>query len=92
MYVPLAGKGDVNVWLPRNMANQKLRGEIVYQWPLKPPLKKGRPGGRCCGSRHRPNAVNEVPLYAAEDVEPGGTVRRGSTSLLYDLALRQVGL
>ena len=41
MYVPLIGDGDVNIWLPRNPANQKLKAHIVYQWPLKPPLKKG---------------------------------------------------
>ena len=26
--------------------------------------------------------MSEVPLYAAEDVEPGGTVRRGLDSII----------
>ena len=70
MYVPLAGKSDVNVWLPRNMANQKLRARIVYQWPLKPPLKKGDQVAvlRVTTSSE---AMNEVPLFVAEDVERG---------------------
>jgi D-alanyl-D-alanine carboxypeptidase (penicillin-binding protein 5/6) len=81
MYVPLAGKSDVNVWLPRNMANQKLRASIVYQWPLKPPLRKGDQVAvlRVTTSSE---SMNEVPLFVAEDVDPAGTVRRGFDSLL----------
>ena len=81
MYVPLAGNGDINVWLPRNMGNQKLRAHIVYQWPLKPPLKKGDQVAvlRVTTSA---DAMNEVPLYVAEDVEPAGTMRRGFDSIL----------
>jgi serine-type D-Ala-D-Ala carboxypeptidase (penicillin-binding protein 5/6) len=81
MYVPLAGNGDVIVWLPRNMANQKLRAYIVYQWPLKPPLRKGDQVAvlRVTTSSE---SMNEVPLYVAEDVDPAGTARRGLDSLL----------
>jgi D-alanyl-D-alanine carboxypeptidase (penicillin-binding protein 5/6) len=81
MYVPLAGKSDVNVWLPRNMANQKLRASIVYQWPLKPPLKKGDQVAvlRVTTSSE---SMNEVPLFVAEDVEQAGTMRRGFDSIL----------
>ncbi|MBO0739914.1 MAG: D-alanyl-D-alanine carboxypeptidase [Hyphomicrobiaceae bacterium] len=80
MYVPLSGKGDVNVWLPRNMANQKLRANIVYQWPLKPPLKKGDQVAvlRVTTSE----TMNEVPLFVAEDVDQAGPVRRGFDSIL----------
>jgi serine-type D-Ala-D-Ala carboxypeptidase (penicillin-binding protein 5/6) len=81
MYVPLAGKGDINVWLPRNMANQKLRANIVYQWPLKPPLKKGDQVAvlRVTTSSE---TMNEVPLFVAEDVEQAGPMRRGFDSIL----------
>jgi D-alanyl-D-alanine carboxypeptidase (penicillin-binding protein 5/6) len=81
MYVPLAGKGDINVWLPRNMANLKLRANIVYQWPLKPPLKKGEQVAvlRVTTSSE---TMNEVPLYVAEDVEQAGPMRRGFDSIL----------
>ena len=37
------------------------------------------------------NAVNEVPLYAAEDVEPGGLMRRGLDALAH-LAISWVPL
>jgi serine-type D-Ala-D-Ala carboxypeptidase (penicillin-binding protein 5/6) len=81
MYVPLSGKGDINVWLPRNMANQKLRASIVYQWPLKPPLKKGEQVAvlRVTTSSE---TMNEVPLFVAEDVELAGPMRRGFDSIL----------
>jgi D-alanyl-D-alanine carboxypeptidase (penicillin-binding protein 5/6) len=81
MYVPLSGKGDINVWLPRNMANQKLRASIVYQWPLKPPLKRGEQVAvlRVTTSSE---TMNEVPLFVAEDVELAGPMRRGFDSIL----------
>ena len=81
MYVPLTGAGDINVWLPRNPAGQKLKAHIVYQWPLKPPLKKGDQVATLRVTTAA-ESVNEVPLYAMEDVEPAGTVRRGLDSLL----------
>src|SRR5262249_35238565 len=31
MFVPLTGNGEVNIWLPRAPANQKLRASIVYK-------------------------------------------------------------
>jgi D-alanyl-D-alanine carboxypeptidase (penicillin-binding protein 5/6) len=90
MYVPLTGKGELAVVLPRFPANPKLRGEIVYQGPLKPPIKKGDQVA-LLRVTSQSNAVSEVPLYAAEDIEPGSFVRKGFDSLLY-LALRRVGL
>jgi D-alanyl-D-alanine carboxypeptidase (penicillin-binding protein 5/6) len=81
MYVPLAGKGDVNVWLPRNMANLKLRAHIVYQWPLKPPVKAGDQVA-VLRVTTASESMNEVPLFAAEDVEQAGAMRRGLDSIL----------
>ena len=81
MYVPLTGGGDVNVWMPRNPANQKLQAHIVYQWPLKPPLKKGDQVAMLRVTTSS-EATNEVPLYVAEDVERAGPLRRGLDSLL----------
>jgi serine-type D-Ala-D-Ala carboxypeptidase (penicillin-binding protein 5/6) len=81
-YVPLTGKGPVTVILPRVPANPRLKAEITYDGPLKPPIKKG---DRVATLRvtSQTNSVNEVPLYAAEDVEPGGLVRRGLDSLAH---------
>lgn len=86
MYVPLTGKGDLMVVLPRFPANQKLKGEIVYQGPLKPPIKKGDQVA-VLRVTSTSNAVSEAPLYAGEDIEPGGVTRRGIDSLIY-LAFR----
>lgn len=81
-YVPLTGNGDVSVILPRFPANQRLKAEIVYKGPLKTPIKKGDPVAmlRVTSSTQ---AVNEVPLYAGEDVEGAGLVKRGFDSLIH---------
>lgn len=87
-YVSLTGKDGVSVMLPRFPANQKLKAEIVYTGPLKPPVRRGDEVARLRVTSTT-NAVNEVPLVAAEDVEPAGVWRRGLDSLAY-LALRWV--
>lgn len=75
-YVPLTGKGEVSVVLPKFPPNPKLRAEIVYLGPLKAPLKKGEQVAMLRVTT--PNrAVSEAPLYVAEDVETGGILRRG---------------
>lgn len=81
-YVPVAGRGDVKVLLPRYPVNQKLTAHVVYAGPLKPPIKQGDPVARLrvvssTGVR------NEVPLYATEDVGPAATWRRGIDSLFH---------
>ena len=83
MWLPLTGGDtDLSVILPRYPANQKLKAEIIYQGPLKTPIKKGDQVAtlRVTSSSQ---AVNEVPLYAGEDIEGGGMVRRGLNSLLH---------
>lgn len=86
MWLPLTGKGEVSVMLPRVPANQKLKGEIIYVGPLKAPIRKGDPVAmlRVTSSSQ---AVNEVQLYAGEDVERAGIMRRGLDTLVH-LAFR----
>lgn len=81
-YVPLTGNGPVMVMLPRVPENPRLKAEVIYDGPLKPPVKKG---DKIATLRvtSQANAVSEVPLYAAEDVEPGGLMRRGLDSLAH---------
>ena len=88
MFVPLMGNGDVNLVLPKFPANQKIKAEIIYKWPLKPPLKKGDQVAtlRITTSTE---ATSEAPLVIAEDVERGGVVRRGLDSILH-LATRWI--
>ncbi len=90
MYVPLTGKGELRVILPKLPVNQKLKAEIVYKYPLKPPIKKG---DQVATLRviEPSNAQNEVPLYAAEDVTAGGVMRRGLDTIVH-LAFRWITL
>ncbi|MBC7830889.1 MAG: D-alanyl-D-alanine carboxypeptidase, partial [Hyphomicrobium sp.] len=89
-YVPLTGNGAVMVMLPRAPENPRLKAEITYDGPLKPPIKKGDQVATLRVTSQA-NAVSEVPLYAAEDVEAGGLVRRGLDALAH-LALSWVPL
>jgi D-alanyl-D-alanine carboxypeptidase (penicillin-binding protein 5/6) len=81
-YVPLMGKGEVEVWLPKFPPGQRLRGEIIYASPLKAPIKRGDEVARLRVTSSS-NAVQEVELYAADDVEEAGMVRRGLDSLAH---------
>jgi D-alanyl-D-alanine carboxypeptidase (penicillin-binding protein 5/6) len=89
-YVPLVGDGPVMVMLPRVPENPRLKAEIMYNGPLKPPIKKGDKVATLRVTSQA-NAVSEVPLYAGEDVEPGGLMRRGLDALAH-LAISWVPL
>ena len=82
LFVPLVGNGDVKVYLPRYPVNQRLRGEVIYTGPLKPPI---RPGDQVAMLRitSSTGAQGQVPLFAAEKVERGGLIRRGLDSLFH---------
>lgn len=82
IYVPLIGDGEVTVVLPRFAATQKLRAEIVYNSPLKAPIRKGDVVARLRVSSGN-QTYNEVPLKAGEDVLPAGMMRRGLDSLAH---------
>jgi serine-type D-Ala-D-Ala carboxypeptidase (penicillin-binding protein 5/6) len=90
MYVPLAGKGDITLLLPKYPASQKLSAEIVYKAPLKPPVKKGDQVAILRISSTS-SAQAEVPLFATEDVEKAGLIRQGLDSLVL-MALRRLAL
>jgi len=81
-YVPVAGKGDVKVLLPRFPGSQRLTAHVVYNGPLKPPIREGDKIAklRVLSST---GVRNEVPLYATENVAPAPTWRRGLDSLLH---------
>jgi D-alanyl-D-alanine carboxypeptidase (penicillin-binding protein 5/6) len=88
MYVPLVGRDGVSVVLPRFPAQPKVTARIYYKGPLKPPVKKGDQVATLRVTTAN-DATSETPLYAAEDVERAGFVRRGLDSLLY-LATRWI--
>lgn len=80
-YVDLTGKGDVSILLPRT-ASRKIKASIIYEGPLKPPIKKGDQVAYLRVTA--PNAaVNEIPLYAAEDIVEGPIWMKGLESLLH---------
>jgi D-alanyl-D-alanine carboxypeptidase (penicillin-binding protein 5/6) len=82
LFVPLIGKGEVRVYLPRYPVNQRLRGEVIYTGPLKPPIRRGDQVAILRVSSST-GAQGQVPLFAAEPVERGGLVRRGLDSLFH---------
>ena len=82
MYVPLTSTGDLTVILPRYPANQKLKAEIIYKGPLKTPIRKGD-AVATLRVTSTSQAVNELQLYAAEDVEGAGMMRRGLDTILH---------
>ena len=95
-YVPLTGQGDLEVILPKFPLDQRIRGEIVYEGPLKPPVRKGdqvamfRVTSTVPGNPE-PVAVSETPLYAERDVDEAGFMWRGVDAILH-LAWRLVPL
>jgi serine-type D-Ala-D-Ala carboxypeptidase (penicillin-binding protein 5/6) len=85
-YIPVVGNGDVIIVLPKFPANQKLKADIIYNYPLKPPIRKGDPIAKLRVTSSS-NAVNEIQLFAGEDVEPSSLMRRGLDTLAHQ-ALR----
>ncbi len=85
MWLPLVGKGPVTIVLPKYPANPKIKAELVYKRPLKTPIAKGDQVAKLRVTSAS-QSVNEVPLYAAEDVRRGGIVRRGLDTIV-DLTL-----
>lgn len=82
MSVPLIGNGPVMVVLPRFPANQKLRAEIIYQGPLKPPIRKGDQVAKLRITSSN-EATADVALFAAEDVTAAGTMKRGLDTIYH---------
>ena len=80
-YLPLVGAGGVRILLPR-AAGRKIKASIVYEGPLKAPIKKGDQVARLRVTTES-KATTEVPLFAAQDVERAGVLSRGFDSLLH---------
>jgi D-alanyl-D-alanine carboxypeptidase (penicillin-binding protein 5/6) len=72
--VALKAKGPVSLLLPRG-AGERLNARIVYRGPLVAPVREGTEVGRLLVTRGEVKTL-EIPLYAAETVEPGTLQRR----------------
>ncbi|WP_072385576.1 D-alanyl-D-alanine carboxypeptidase family protein [Hyphomicrobium sp. CS1BSMeth3] len=82
MFVPLVGGGEITVLLPKAQSAQRLQAQIIYNSPLKAPIKKGDVIAKLRVTTAS-QSVNEVPLHAAEDVPQAGAMRRGLDTLVH---------
>ena len=81
-YVPLVGDGNINIILPTT-ATGKVSASIVYNGPIKAPIRKGdQRGGAARDLRPNSQATNEIPLYAGDDIDQSNFAMRGLDSLL----------
>ncbi|WP_460451387.1 D-alanyl-D-alanine carboxypeptidase family protein [Alsobacter sp. SYSU BS001988] len=72
--VRLVANGPVKVLTPRG-STERLSGRIVYQGPLRPPVKAGQEIGRMRIMRGE-TQVLDLPVYADEASEPGSLTKR----------------
>lgn len=80
-YVPLVGDGAIDLLLPTS-ATGAVSGEILYEGPIKAPIKKGDQIATLKVKSADLAAVNEIPLYAGENIDSSGFAMRGIDSLL----------
>jgi D-alanyl-D-alanine carboxypeptidase (penicillin-binding protein 5/6) len=72
--VKLASPQAIKVMVPKN-GSEKLIARIVYNGPVRAPIKEGQPVGVVRVWRGTKVAM-EAPVYAAESIGPGSTMRR----------------
>lgn len=80
-YVPLVGKGDINLLLPI-AATGSVSASILYEGPIKAPIRKGDRLATLRISAKESTATNDIPLYAGEDIGQSNFAMRGLDSLL----------
>jgi len=80
-YVPLVGDGNINIILPAN-ATGKVTASIVYNGPIKAPIRKGDRVAVLRVTSAESQATNDIPLYAGDDIDKSNFAMRGLDSLL----------
>jgi D-alanyl-D-alanine carboxypeptidase (penicillin-binding protein 5/6) len=80
-YVPLVGDGNINIILPAN-ATGKVSAQVVYEGPIKAPIRKGAQVATLRVTAAESQATNDIPLYAGDDIEQSNFAMRGLDSLL----------
>jgi D-alanyl-D-alanine carboxypeptidase (penicillin-binding protein 5/6) len=80
-YVPLVGDGNINIILPTT-ATGKVSASIVYNGPIKAPIRKGDRLAVLRITSAESSATNEIPLYAGDDIDESNFAMRGLDSLL----------
>jgi len=72
--VKLAGREPIKVMVPKN-GSEKLIARVVYNGPVRAPVAEGQPVGVVRVWRGA-NVAMEAPVYAAEAIATGSTMRR----------------
>lgn len=80
--VPLKTSSEIKILLPVAAKDLRIKAQIVYQGPLKPPVKEGDRVGEVRITSESTGTSNSAPLYAATSLEAGGIVRKGVDSVL----------
>jgi len=80
-YVPLVGDGEIDLLLPTS-ATGAVSAEIIYNGPIKAPIRKGDQIATLRVSAAESSATNEIPLYAGENIASSNFAMRGIDSLL----------
>jgi D-alanyl-D-alanine carboxypeptidase (penicillin-binding protein 5/6) len=70
------------ILLPVNAKDHRIKAQIVYLGPLKPPVKEGDRVGELRITSEANGTSNAAPLYAAADMQAGGMVSKGVDSVL----------
>ena len=81
-FVPLVSEGAAHIIVPRGSTGTgRLKASLVYQGPLKAPVKKGDFVGYL-RVESTEGIISKVPLFAAMDVPKSGVLARGLDSIL----------
>ena len=80
-YVPLVGDGNIIIILPTT-ASGKVNASIVYNGPIKAPIRKGDQVAVLRVTSTDSQATNDIPLYAGDDIGQSNFAMRGLDSLL----------
>lgn len=80
-YVPLVGDGNINIILPAT-ASGKVSASIVYDGPIKAPIRKGDQVAVLRITSAESSATNDIKLYAGDDIDQSNFAMRGLDSLL----------
>lgn len=80
-YVPLVGDRNIDIILPTNSSG-KVNAQIVYDGPIKAPIRKGDQVAVLRITAADTAATNDIPLYAGEDVGRSNFALRGLNSLM----------
>jgi D-alanyl-D-alanine carboxypeptidase (penicillin-binding protein 5/6) len=89
-FVSVVAENDIKILLPITARDRerRVRAEIAYLGPIKPPVKKGDRVGELRLTSEA-GTSNAAPVLAAESVEAGGIVTKGLHSIL-ELGLAQI--